>query len=422
MENSLNSPVYAKHRRLAKSRYFFAYEKKYIVFVVLFYLFIFQGVLENTISIFGYADEIVAVLAVPFFLVSLVQNHFTIKKEKYNYTIFLLLFIVFGFLGNLIYEYQSLNYVILDLFLCLKFWLAIYVGSYLFKGFSLKNNARGIYFHCKVITILFLILCIADNFLELFDTTIRYGLRSTQLFYSHPTYFAAACVFIIAVLTSIKKYISGGNIYLALLFILLISTLRMKAIAAVVAFIFIFYIVLKRKKKINLGIILLLCIFVVLVAWEQIYYYFFSDIQDSSARYNLLITSFLVANDHFPFGSGFGTYASYYSGVNYSPLYSMYGISNIWGLVEGSASFVSDSFWPMILGQTGWLGLIMYVIALFMLFMRIQKLKDKSAYKYASALCILCYLLISSTSESAFVNSMSIPLAVWLGVLFEAKE
>lgn len=128
------------------------------------------------------------------------------------------------------------------------------------------------------------------------------------------------------------------------------------AIAIVLICYFTFY----RKKKITIKTLLLFVPLVVTLAWNQIYYYFFSSIQGDSARYQLLINSFKVIKDHFPIGSGFGTYASYYSGKYYSPIYSSYGLTGIYGLTRDNTSFISDSFWPMVFAQTGLIGTVTF--------------------------------------------------------------
>lgn len=141
--------------------------------------------------------------------------------------------------------------------------------------------------------------------------------------------------------------------------------------------------------------------------------------RSSYARYQLLVKSVEIAIDHFPFGSGFASFASYFSGVFYSPLYSIYGISNVFGLGAGGTWFVSDSFWPMILAQFGWIGLFAFCVALLILFNSVQQLHKISHAYYTSGLSILAYLVIASAAESAFVNPLAIPLAIWLGVLLQ---
>ena len=126
--------------------------------------------------------------------------------------------------------------------------------------------------------------------------------------------------------------------------------------------------------------------------------------------------------DYFPIGTGFGTFGSYMSAKNYSPLYQMYGISNVNGLIKGAAYFVSDSFWPMIAGQTGIVGLIAIIAVLCLMVVKIQKIKQWNKAMYAGGLMAMAYLLIVSMAESAFVNPVAIPLALVLGLIYGQDE
>ena len=143
--------------------------------------------------------------------------------------------------------------------------------------------------------------------------------------------------------------------------------------------------------------------------------YFIEDNQ--TARGALFRTSFEIANDYFPIGTGFGTFASNFSGENYSPLYEKYGINDIWGLSAEDPAFISDSFWPMIIGQFGYIGAILYMICVILIYEDIQRKynKEKKGVYTAKMLCLL-YLVISSIAESAFVNPLAIPLAMILSI------
>lgn len=398
------------------------YSKQYLFFVVLFYFFIFKDPLESIIPLIGYFDELIALCALPIFFINLEKNNFTLKIHRLGYAKYLIAFLVIGFIGNIINNYQTLYYSILDAFLNVKFWLSIYVGSSLLNGFSLERNAKGIYFHCKLIILFFAALAVLEYAFGglLGSVTYRYGILSLKLIYSHPTVLVAVCVLIYAVLISVSKYVKFNWLYVFIILLIMCGTLRVKALVAALTFIIVSILVIKCRIRIKLFVLIIIGLVGFMLAWNQIYYYFFSDVQGDSARYQLLITSFSIASDFFPFGTGFGTFASYYSGVNYSPIYSIYGINNVYGLVEGKTTFISDSFWPMILGQTGVLGLLCYVFALIVLFSRIQRLRKVSNSYYASALCVIIYILIASTSESAFVHPLAIPLALWLGCLLKS--
>ena len=80
------------------------------------------------------------------------------------------------------------------------------------------------------------------------------------------------------------------------------------------------------------------------------------------ARIALYKTSVLIARDHFPFGVGLGRYGSGTSRDPYSPVYAEYGLDQIDGLSPQHSSFISDTFWPRILGETGVIGLIALLV------------------------------------------------------------
>ena len=155
-------------------------------------------------------------------------------------------------------------------------------------------------------------------------------------------------------------------------------------------------------------------VLIAIVAYYPIKYYFFNN---EYARSLLTTKSFEIAKSHFPIGSGFGTFASYFSTVNYSPLYYKYDLYKVHGLVKGEAIFACDVFWPMILAQFGFIGMFLYGICIIIVFRKIQNSFDKdNKYFYIAKLLCFLYLIISSTSESAFVNQLAIPLAFIIGI------
>lgn len=226
----------------------------------------------------------------------------------------------------------------------MKFWFALYVGKKIFVKIDMQKYASKIYFHVKCITILYGVLIVIDYSLHIFQATERYGLRSEQLMYTHPTVLVACCVFLIMIFLSLKNYVIGSIKYIIILLLIMCSTLRSKAFGAALAIILICYFVFVRKKKITLRTMLLFIPLVAILGWNQIQYYFFSSIIPDSARYQLLTKAFEIARDMFPFGTGFAIFGSYYSGVYYSSVYAAYGLSNINGLRIGASQFISDSF------------------------------------------------------------------------------
>lgn len=89
-----------------------------------------------------------------------------------------------------------------------------------------------------------------------------------------------------------------------------------------------------------------------ILAMDQIQEYFLTS---TSARSLLMQDGVDIAFNCFPFGSGFASFATYMSGAYYSPLYYEYGLNSVWGLMPANPSFVSDSFWPAVIAQFGFL-------------------------------------------------------------------
>jgi hypothetical protein len=75
-------------------------------------------------------------------------------------------------------------------------------------------------------------------------------------------------------------------------------------------------------------------------------------------RTALYLGSLAIARDELPLGAGLGRFGSHMSRESYSPAYERYGLERIWGLAPHVSIAVTDTFWPMVLGETGVLGLL----------------------------------------------------------------
>lgn len=82
------------------------------------------------------------------------------------------------------------------------------------------------------------------------------------------------------------------------------------------------------------------------------------------ARSALYGASVQIGRDHLPLGAGLGRFGSHMSRVEYSPIYVEYGLDRIRGLQRTNSDYVTDTFWPMILGETGIIGAIGYALFL----------------------------------------------------------
>jgi hypothetical protein len=124
-----------------------------------------------------------------------------------------------------------------------------------------------------------------------------------------------------------------------------------------------------------------------------------------------------IANTYFPFGSGFATFGSHMASLQYSPLYSSRGYGKFYGMSPGNGAFLSDTFWPIVIAQFGYIGLILFLLIL-LNFLRIAfKFREGSPCRFIALFSILMYMLISSTGESSFFNPFSGMFFIIFGLL-----
>lgn len=145
------------------------------------------------------------------------------------------------------------------------------------------------------------------------------------------------------------------------------------------------------------------------------------------ARNALYITSFKIAEDCFPLGVGLGRYGSWMSRVYYSPVYDKYGLSKVHGLSRAVRSFINDTFWPMILGETGILGLFFYLWIIILLCHGVYKKIKLADSKYVKAFTLGTFMvLIESLIESLVHPVYTSPPKVYfifgsLGIVYALK-
>lgn len=112
------------------------------------------------------------------------------------------------------------------------------------------------------------------------------------------------------------------------------------------------------------------------------------DQADTATRSIMYRDSVLIALRDFPFGAGWGRYGSFGALSNYSPEYIERGYHLIYGMQPDNALYMTDTFWPAIIGEGGVIGLIGYV-----------------------------GMLIALTAAAARVRGSSQPLRRWVGLV-----
>ncbi len=232
--------------------------------------------------------------------------------------------------------------------------------------------------------ILFLFFGVIDFFIPLqFRAAIghtpgieyRNGLPTVKSLFFHPVYYSWFMNFI--ALFCFAFFLNSRRVmYAAVGFLFVLGSLsaqRVKAIVGLAVGVMSGILFIPEKKHgkngilLVLGLVLLMLVFLPamfnLLEYNLATYFLGDDVEDTP-RDVLYLRSIEIANDFFPFGAGLGRYGSYTSKVYYSPIYERYGISHIVGLSEDVSSFIADTFWPMVAGETGWFGACLYFVIL----------------------------------------------------------
>ncbi|MBN1411901.1 MAG: hypothetical protein JW969_13715 [Spirochaetales bacterium] len=255
----------------------------------------------------------------------------------------------------------------------------------------------------------------------------RFGIPSVQSLFTHPVFFgwfmSFCSLFCFAYFINNKKtvYFIG-----ALLFAIgCILSVRAKAIFGLVAGIII-TVQIHPQSKIRIKILMIISIIIIFAVFvgtlavdllqQKITSYLLTENFMEISRNVLYIKSFEIAVDNFPIGVGMGRYASWLSRAYYSPVYDEYNISRVYGLSREFPMFIVDTFWPMIIGEIGFIGLALFILIIIIFFITIFKAISFPQDPYTrafqmGAFTVIIECIFESIASPVFVNS---PIAFFI--------
>ncbi|WAO22955.1 hypothetical protein [Paenilisteria newyorkensis] len=241
-------------------------------------------------------------------------------------------------------------------------------------------------------------LCMAAYALNLvtpimvaFDT--RFGMATYSYGFGHPAPFSMVVILftVMMVFFAFLQKTRVPYMYVLLNFLLIMTAGRSTAIGIYLCF-FLLLLILPHMKRLPVSIVLLLGGFLVWFSWDRIADQF--GAANTEARGVLLRTSVEIAKNHAPFGAGLGMFGSNASRLDYSPLYNEYHLTHVWGLSQFNPTFITDSYWAMIIGETGFLGAIvlvcLFIVTLIAIIRSTKgnfKLKILVVFPFVYALC-----------------------------------
>ena len=132
-------------------------------------LFVFQDLLSEISPVFSYIDEAPLLIFVIKMAVKTLQSkRIIMRKGNGQYIFAICLFVMVGLLGNIIYRYQTVNLVIVDLLTNLKFFGALaYFGELTCKDSG--GGSRISQLSCLLTVFLFM-LFLLDRVLNVFPS------------------------------------------------------------------------------------------------------------------------------------------------------------------------------------------------------------------------------------------------------------
>ena len=399
---------------------------QYYVLVVLLYITTFEEPLEFSALPFLYGIfNICAVNAVAFVIVRSLYRLYKRKLRLQNVIALAgaALYLVSGYVGYLNNHFQSSNNTIISMFDNMRFWLLLVFFYCIFKDFDFKRYASRISTHMFIISGFFTVMVIIDLVFKIWPRQIfRFGIGSVQLFYAHPTVLAAHTAFVLCMLCALVRYNRHAIIFIPGRLITLFLTIRLRVIGlvAVTVLMIIFFVLLDQKLTLKNGIVMLIT--AVTIGGKRFVRAYTSPDALKVARGQFAHNSIKIAKEYFPFGSGMGTFGSRIAQRFYSPLYYKYGMTTTLGMDPIWPAFACDTFWPMILGETGVIGLIGYVCMIAVLFIKVQSLRKCSVWLYIGAMTALAYEMLETTGALAFSDVTAVSLALVLGLIFAIRK
>jgi hypothetical protein len=262
---------------------------------------------------------------------------------------------------------------------------------------------------------------------SMFD--VRFGITSANSLFVHPGYYGwfmsiPTCAALGTYVITEKKSFLG---LAAVFFLGMMLSMRRKPLVAVILALVLYFIFVRNSAfKIRMSTVMWvgasLVLFVVVfsdaieeLAISAINVYFVEGSFDYVARNVLYLFSVIIAIDYFPFGAGLGQFGGFISVKYYSDVYYRYGLNTVYGLSgkETDPQFAMDTFWPYILGQLGFIGLILFGLLLWLILRAVVRMMRTTSNKEIGLLGVVSFLIFweaffEATAMPVYSNSLII--------------
>lgn len=370
---------------------------------------------------FAYFDEALAALAFAYCFRVAVTDKMRVKENVFLFIGISL--VLTGILSNFRAGLIRPKPMLIDAIACFKFFVVLSASICYFRCHKRTSKLiAGANSLCRALAFVSATLVLVDIFIyEVFPgTDFRSFFRSQRLVFIHPSDLADFGIYLFSFLMLNNS--KGKNTpYLILDTIVIFSTMRHKQMAAVAVFWLLYF--YYKLMKFHSNAIPLFCAGVIsaFISYDMLFLYYVSDIK--TARGMLMKVGLQIANAYFPLGTGLGNFASSAATVYYSPLYFKYGLNRVWGLGGDNMTFLSDTFWPIVFGQFGWVGFALVSACFYALFKMCFRLQKQGAnLRFICFYGLVLYLLCMSFGLPCLFHVSSVTTAILLSIIYSTTK
>lgn len=294
-------------------------------------------------------------------------------------------FLVAGIASSIIHATPA-AIAIQDGFLLMKgvvFCWAVYVMPW--TPSDVRHLVRGIQVTAAIVIFgVLLNLMLPGFWFSTFAVTGEAGIRGGLSIpigpFSHPGFLAQSTALLASALVA-YALVWGRTPFVTLgaMLLLTVITLRRKAIVGLLGAVAVIVAADRRARGASLLVVLIALPIVVLVIGDTLMtvaidtYDRYAGSESDAPRTLMYQASLDLAMNSAPFGVGLGRFGTYTAFENYSPVYYTLGFDQIYGLEPG-ADYATDTFWPAILGEVGFVGAAAFFGGLVAMLLRARKL------------------------------------------------
>lgn len=356
-------------------------------------------------------DEITALIL--FFYCGL--NYKKIKYKDKKIALCFISMVIIGIISNVFSGIdRKFSYILFDIVLISKTFIGYLGMKILISKEKYKDEIVNLLYPIARVLLVVIFLCGTINIFHDIGMTkgYRYGFPSFCFVFNQPAHCALFVAILIAIVL-LKEELSHKYNWLVIIgLISMIYTTKGMGLIIVASYLVLLFFII-NKGTIKWYHFAILGIVAFFVLGYQIDEY----LMDTTApRAKFIIYGFEIAKKYFPFGSGFATYGSEMATRYYSPLYYMIGFSGMNGLRPGYDMYLNDNYMASILGQFGFFGLLLHILALVFIFRGLLEAKDENFKRKSFMISIFIGLISIFIASGAYKTILGMLLFMILGI------